>query len=134
MLWIFAYLLTTPLTLGFVFKTGLHFPGPDFYQQVDHRQWKVISWILLNGLFYAALPLFWLNRVGFRFETLFYPWPQRRNLWIIAAYWALDFFGPIIGGVDFFSLSKAEYVVGVPTSVVANDACRAHPTTDATFQ
>ncbi len=87
---------------------------------MDHRQWEVISWILLDGLFYAALPLFWLNRVGFRFKNLFYPWPWRRNLWIIAAYLALDFFGPIIGGVDFFSLSKAEYVVGVPTSVVAN--------------
>lgn len=119
-LWIFVYLLTTQLILGFVFNTGLHFPGPDMYQQADHRRGEVITWMLLNGVIYVALPLFWLNRVGFRFKSLFYPWPWRRNLWIIAAYWALDFFGPIIGGVDFFSLSTAEYVVGVPTSVVAN--------------
>ena len=117
---IFAYLLTTQLILGFVFNTGLHFPGPDVYQQADHRRGEVITWMLLNGVIYVALPLFWLNRVGFRFKSLFYPWPWRRNLWIIAAYWALDFFGPIIGGVDFFSLSTAQYVVGVPTSVVAN--------------
>jgi len=119
-LWIFVYLLTTQLFLGFVFKTGLHFPGPDIYQRADHRQSEVITWMLLNGVIYVALPLFWLNRVGFRFKSLFYPWPWHRNLWIIVAYWALDFFGPIIGGVDFFSLSTAEYVVGVPTSVVAN--------------
>ena len=119
-LWIFVYLLTTQLILGFVFNTGLHFPGPDMYQQADHRRGEVITWMLLNGVIYVALPVFWLNRVGFRFKSLFYPWPWRRNLWIIAAYWALDFFGPIIGGVDFFSLSTAEYVVGVPTSVVAN--------------
>ena len=119
-LWIFVYLLTTQLFLGFVFKAGLHFPGPDIYHRADHRQGEVITWMLLNGVIYVALPLFWLNRVGFRFKSLFYPWPWRRNLWIIAAYWALDFFGPIIGGVDFFSLSTAEYVVGVPTSVVAN--------------
>ena len=119
-LWIFVYLLTTQLILGFVFNTGLHFPGPDMYQQADHRRGEVITWMLLNGVIYVALPLFWLNRVGFRFKSLFYPWPWRRNLWIIAAYWALDFFGPIIGGVDFFSLSTAEYVVGVPTSVVTN--------------
>ena len=119
-LWIFAYLLTSQLILGFVCKTGLHFPGPDVYQQTDHRQGEVITWMLLNGLFYVALPLYWLNRIGLRLKGLFSPWPWRRNLWIIAAYWALDFFGPIIGGVDFFSLSTAEYVVGVPTSVVAN--------------
>ena len=119
-LWIFAYLLTSQLILGFVFKTGLHFPGPDVYQQTDHRQGEVITWMLLNGLFYVALPVYWLNRIGLRLKGLFSPWPWRRNLWIIAAYWALDFFGPIIGGVDFFSLSTAEYVVGVSTSVVAN--------------
>ena len=39
---------------------------------------------------------------------------------VIVAYWTLDFFGPIIGGVDFFSLTTAEYFLGVPTSVVAN--------------
>ena len=120
MLWIFVYLLATQLILGFVFNTGLHFPGPDMYQQADHRRGEVITWMLLNGVIYVALPLFWLNRVGFRFKSLFYPWPWRRNLWIIAAYWALDFFGPIIGGADFFSLSTAEYVVGVPISVIAN--------------
>jgi len=119
-LWIFVYLLTTQLILGSAFKTGLHFPGPDIYQQADHRWGEVIAWMLLNGLIYVALPLFWLNRVGFGFKSLFYPWPWRQNLWIIAAYWALDFFGPIIGGVDFFSLSTADYAVGVPTSVVAN--------------
>ena len=37
-IWIFVYLLTTQLILGFVFNTGLHFPGPDMYQQADHRR------------------------------------------------------------------------------------------------
>jgi hypothetical protein len=119
-LWIFAYLLTSQLILGYALKTGLHFPGPNVYQQTDHRQGEVITWMLLNGLFYVALPICWLNRVGFRLKNLLSPWPWRRNLWIIAAYWALDFFGPIMGGVDFFSLSTAEYAVGVPASVVAN--------------
>ena len=81
---------------------------------MDHRQWEVISWILLDGLFYAALPLFWLNRVGFRFKNLFYPWPWRRNLWIIAAYWARDFFGPIIGGVDFSLSAKQNLLWAFP--------------------
>ena len=39
---------------------------------------------------------------------------------IIVAYWMLDFFGPIIGGVTFFSLSTEQYALGVPASIVAN--------------
>ena len=72
-LWLFVYLLTTQLILGLIFETGLHFPGPDIYQQADHRQGEVITWIALNGVVYVALPLFWLNRVGFRFKSLFFP-------------------------------------------------------------
>jgi hypothetical protein len=44
----------------------------------------------------------------------------RRNIWILGAFWALDFFGPIVGGLPFFSLTAEQYAVGVPTSIVVN--------------
>ena len=117
---VFSYLLVTQLILGLGFQSGLHFPGPDIFQQGKHDLGTVISWMLLNGLLYFAVPVYWLRRNGLHFKSLLTPWEWRRNLWIIVAYWALDFFGPILGGVTFFSLNTEQYALGVPTSIVAN--------------
>jgi hypothetical protein len=76
--------------------------------------------MLLNGVFYIAIPIYWLRRTGLRVADLLRALEWRKNAWIIVAYWALDFFGPIIGGVNFFSLSGQQYAVGVPTSIAAN--------------
>ena len=45
-----------------------------------------------------------------------------RDGWIIVAYWALDFFGPIIsGGADFFGgISIAQYAQGIPWGIFIN--------------
>ena len=61
--------------------------------------------MLLNGVFYIVIPHLLAAANGLRAADLFRSLEWRRNAWIIAAYWALDFFGPIISGVNFFSLS-----------------------------
>lgn len=115
-----AYLLITQIGLGFFWNTGLHFPGPEVYERNTHHWQDVVSWMLLNGVFYIAIPIYWLRRTGLRVADLLRALEWRKNAWIIVAYWALDFFGPIIGGVNFFSLSGQQYAVGVPTSIAAN--------------
>ena len=115
-----AYLLITKIGLGYFWNTGLHFPGPEVYERNTHHWQDVVSWMLLNGVFYIAIPIYWLRRTGLRVADLLRALEWRKNAWIIVAYWALDFFGPIIGGVNFFSLSGQQYAVGVPTSIAAN--------------
>lgn len=115
-----AYLLITQIGLGYFWNTGLHFPGPEVYERNTHHWQDVVSWMLLNGVFYIAIPIYWLRRTGLRVGDLLRALEWRKNAWIIVAYWALDFFGPIIGGVNFFSLSGQQYAVGVPTSIAAN--------------
>ena len=120
-LWlVYAYLLITQIGLGFFWNTGLHFPGPEVYERSTHHWHDVVSWMLLNGVFYIVIPIYWLRRTGLRVANLLRTLEWRKNAWIIVAYWALDFFGPIIGGVNFFSLSEQQYVTGVPTSIAAN--------------
>ena len=115
-----AYLLITQIGLGYFWNTGLHFPGPEVYERSTHHWQDVVSWMLLNGVFYIAIPIYWLRRTGLRVADLLRSLEWRQNAWIIIAYWSLDFFGPIIGGVNFFSLSEQQYVTGVPTSIAAN--------------
>ena len=115
-----AYLLITQIGLGYFWNTGLHFPGPEVYERSTHHWQDVVSWMLLNGVFYIAIPIYWLRRTGLRVADLLRSLEWRQNAWIIIAYWSLDFFGPIIGGVNFFSLSGQQYVTGVPTSIAAN--------------
>ena len=115
-----AYLLITQIGLGFFWNTGLHFPGPEVYERSTHHWHDVVSWMLLNGVFYIVIPIYWLRRTGLRVANLLRTLEWRKNAWIIVAYWALDFFGPIIGGVNFFSLSGQQYAVGIPTSIAAN--------------
>ena len=115
-----AYLLITQIGLGYFWNTGLHFPGPAAYERSTHHWQDVVSWMLLNGVFYIAIPIYWLRRTGLRVADLLRSLEWRQNAWIIIAYWSLDFFGPIIGGVNFFSLSGQQYAVGVPTSIAAN--------------
>ena len=115
-----AYLFITQIGLGFFWNTGLHFPGPEVYERNTHHWHDVVSWMLLNGVFYIVIPIYWLRRTGLRAADLLRSLEWRRNAWIMVAYWALDFFGPIISGVNFFSLSGQQYVTGVPTSIAAN--------------
>lgn len=115
-----AYLLITQIGLGYFWNSGLHFPGPEVYERNTHHWQDVVSWMLLNGVFYIAIPIYWLRRTGLRVADLLRSLEWRQNAWIIIAYWSLDFFGPIIGGVNFFSLSGQQYVTGVPTSIAAN--------------
>lgn len=39
-----AYLIVTQLVLGLACKRGLHFPGPDVYEEGKHDQGDVLIW------------------------------------------------------------------------------------------
>ena len=45
-----------------------------------------------------------------------------RDLWIIVAYWALDFFGPILAGATDFigGITASQYAQGVPLGIFFN--------------
>ena len=108
------------LVLGLYFDVGLHFPGPQVYESGDFAYQQVVLWMLVNSIFYVVLPLFWLRRIGLNIAEFMRALQWRRNIWILIAFWALDFFGPIIGGVPFFSHTAEQYLVGIPTSILVN--------------
>ena len=116
----FAYLLLTQWILGLYFEVGLHFPGPHVYEAGRFDLQTVLLWALVNSVVYVVIPLVWLCRSGLDLPKFVRALQWRRNIWILIAFWALDFFGPIIGGIDFFSLTTEQYVVGVPLSILAN--------------
>ena len=116
----FAYLLITQWVLGLYFEVGLHFPGPHVYEAGRFDLQTVLLWALVNSVVYVVIPLVWLYRSGLDLPKFVRALQWRRNIWILIAFWALDFFGPIIGGIDFFSLTTEQYVVGVPLSILAN--------------
>ena len=116
----FAYLLITQWVLGLYFEVGLHFPGPHVYEAGRFDLQTVLLWALVNSVVYVVIPLVWLCRSGLDLSKFVRALEWRRNIWILVAFWALDFFGPIIGGVDFFSLTTEQYVVGVPLSILVN--------------
>jgi hypothetical protein len=116
----FAYLLLTQWVLGLYFEVGLHFPGPHIYEAGRFDLQNVLLWALVNSVVYVVIPLVWLCRSGLNLPKFMRTLQWRRNIWILIAFWALDFFGPIIGGVDFFSLTTEQYVVGVPLSILVN--------------
>ena len=116
----FAYLLITQWVLGLYFEVGLHFPGPHVYEAGRFDLQTVLLWALVNSVVYVVIPLVWLCRSGLDLSKFVQTLQWRRNIWILIAFWALDFFGPIIGGIDFFSLTTEQYVVGVPLSILVN--------------
>ena len=92
-----GYLLVTQLVLGGAFGIGLHYPGPAVYQTANpsFNAGGVWLWALLNAFVYVVLPMAWLVLAkNFSMRTLWSSLEWRRDLWIIVAYWAFDFFGP----------------------------------------
>ncbi len=116
----FVYLIMTQVVLGLFFKVGLHFPGPYVYETGKFDLQDLTLWIVVNSVFYIFIPLHWLRRSGFDFGQFMRALEWRRNIWILIAFWAIDFFGPIISGTPFFSLTTEQYVVGVPMSILVN--------------
>ena len=116
----FAYVLVTQLFLGAILSIGLHFPGPFVFESGVFDWIDVVLWMLANTVVYVVLPFYWLRAQGFNLAEFLASLQWRRNIWILAAFWALDFFGPIIGGLPFFSLTAQQYAVGVPASVLVN--------------
>ena len=116
----FIYLLVTQLVLGLFFDVGLHFPGPRVYESGSFAYQHVVVWTLVNTVVYVLVPLLWLRGQGLNLVEFMRALQWRRNIWILIAFWALDFYGPIIGGVPFFSLTAEQYLVGIPTSILVN--------------
>ena len=117
-----VYLLVTQLILGLGFNIGLHFPGTDIYSSGSHSQTDVWIWVITYTFTYTVLPLIWLRRRGFSLKKLLGSFKWFRDLWIIIAYWALDFFGPIFSGsTDFIGgISSSQYMQGVPLGIFIN--------------
>lgn len=116
------YLAVTQVVLGGVFNIGLHFPGTDVYQTGSHDQADVWTWMAVYTVTYTILPLLWLRQRGFSIRKLFRSFRWTRDMWIIVAYWALDFFGPILtGAADFLGgITTSQYAQGIPLGVVLN--------------
>lgn len=117
-----AYLATTQFILGMVFDIGLHFPGTAEYMTGSHTQTDVWVWVVAYSVVYTILPLLWLRQRGFSLRKLFSSFRWVRDLWIIGAYWALDFFGPIVSGAaDFLGgISASQYAQGIPWGIFIN--------------
>jgi len=117
-----GYVLSTQLILGLGFNMGLHFPGTDVYSTGSHSQADVWIWALTYTVIYTILPILWLRQKGFSFRKLFSSFNWLRDGWIIVAYWALDFIGPIVSGsADFFGgISAAQYAQGIPWGIFIN--------------
>ncbi|MDA9566085.1 hypothetical protein N9R55_03325, partial [Porticoccaceae bacterium] len=79
-------------------------------------------WAVTYMITYTVLPLLWLRRRGFSLRKLFSSLQWIRDLWIIVAYWALDFFGPILAGATDFigGITASQYAQGVPLGIFFN--------------
>ena len=115
-----GYLVVTQFILGYILNTGLHFPGPDVYETGSHGQVDVWVWAFTYFAVYVVLPLGWLKSKGFSTVKLLTSLHWRRDVWILVAYWAMDFFGPILTGADFFGLTASQYALGIPLGVFVN--------------
>lgn len=117
---VFVYLIVTQLLLGLWGHVGLHFPGPDLYEASLHGLPEVGIWVGLYLATYVIGPVVWLAHRSFNGKRLLASLKWKRDLWIIAAYWALDFFGPIVTGAHFLGLDKGFYAAGIPGGILVN--------------
>ena len=108
--------------MGLGFNMGLHFPGTDVYSTGSHSQSDVWVWAITYTIIYTIIPLIWLRGRGFSLKKLFGSFKWTRDLWIIIAYWAIDFFGPLISGsTDFIGgISSSQYAKGIPLGILIN--------------
>ena len=98
----FIYLLVTQLVLGLFFDIGLHFPGPHVYESESFAYQHVVVWTLVNTVVYALVPMLWLRGQGLNLVEFMQALQWRRNIWILIAFWALDFFWTHYWGCPFF--------------------------------
>ncbi len=117
---VFGYLLITQLVLGVWGHAGLHFPGPDMYDPLLHDLRGVAIWVALYVATYIVVPVAWLSFRAFDWLGLLKSLRWKRDLWIIAAYWALDFFGPIVAGANFLGLDSWVYGLGISGGIIVN--------------
>jgi len=117
-----VYLAVTQFVLGIVFDMGLHFPGTAEYTTGSHSPADVWIWAATYTVVYTILPVFWLWQRGFSLKKLFSSFRWMRDMWIIVAYWAFDFFGPILlGAADFLGgITASQYAQGIPLGVLVN--------------
>ncbi|MEM9592456.1 MAG: hypothetical protein AAF967_14180, partial [Pseudomonadota bacterium] len=97
-------------------------PGTDEYSTGSHGQADVWTWVVVYTVVYTILPLMWLRQRGFSLRKLFSSFRWVRDMWIIVAYWALDFFGPIITeAADFLGgITASQYAQGIPWGIFIN--------------
>lgn len=117
---LFVYLIVTQWLVGHFGGMGLHFPGPDTYESGPQGVADVWYWVGTNAILYIVAPSIWLARSSFTWSRLLGSLQWRRDLWIIVAYWCIDFFGPIATGANFIGLPPETYWVGIPSGILVN--------------
>ncbi|MBG6165476.1 hypothetical protein IWQ54_005166 [Labrenzia sp. EL_195] len=114
-----AYLVAGHLILGAVFNTGLHFPGPDVFENGSHDHQEVIRWAALQVTVFVLLPYIWLRRRGFSFRKLITGIDWKRDIWLMIAFWAGEFLSVAFIS-DFFDVAPADYSYAIPFGIIAN--------------
>jgi len=107
------------LIAGKLFGVGLHFPGPDVFDQAEHGVREVVRWMVVQGLLFVILPFIWLRRQGFSVRNLISGINWRRDIWILLAFWCGEFISVALIS-DFFQVAPAEYLYAIPIGILVN--------------